>query len=626
MPISPSNFPDLNELHNGEQAISTVFNRPHFALSTRTIALKALLETVEGEVVNARDGYDSLGERLDNLFGDSSSDRNMFLSGAVATWTASASTFTFTTITLLQPQKSFNYTITGATISSIADGESLYVTLSRDSGASTLTMSKAATVPEGKDIYVIAVRNGTRLWVRGAGEFEDTETREIGDGVTEPLLSRLGMTSESDSDSHFTNVTFFTVTDNIPTALSNLGLNLEYLVRDRNTLLHGGGNVGWSSGALSFDSDFYVTVPAIGKITIAASTLSSIADGEVVYFTFTRTGTNYTKTLSKTAATSLPLSYSNTNNYVVGYRDGDKFVFRTGDVYQDGEVKPLGVGGAGLTVFENQSMYASSENDVSWDATSGLLDCVGNITINFPWTTYSNVIQDTEFPITLSTSGKKAYVVLDRSAQSNVTVYEDVDSIPLSYAAPDVLLVAERHSDSVYLFGNHRYNDGDIRRVGEGFVAGEIYDESYVVTGSEQTVITLPNGGEHADDGVTLKVWANGNFIEDKVQYDEGASADQIIIKDCPMFPGALAPLGTRFRFRRESIVTGGAGGGGSRTGGDEWSDPVDSHIIPETDNTYTLGSTAKAFKHLYLSDLVDNGDIWRLQVNSGSFSAVKVV
>lgn len=629
MPIAPSAFPELQELSNGERAISVVFNRPLFALSTRTEALKTLLEAVEGEVVDARGGYTTLQNRLDDMFGNSLNDSNIFLSGGAATWSKTAETFTHGIIALVQPQQSYNYTIAAGTVGSIADGDALYVELTRDSGNTALTLVKApqGSVPIDTDIYVLGVRHGDRLWIRGNGEFENEETREIGDGLTSAILGRLGMSDEMDSDSHFTNTTFINIGDTIPSAISKHDLNLEYLVRDRNILLHGGGNVSWNVaggvGSFGFDSDLILTVPSVGDVTISATTVTPISDQEVVYLSFIRTGSNYTTTLSVADSATLPLSYGETDKFVIGYRNGTDFVFRNGDTFTSGESKPLGTGGAGLVTYQNMSLYASSEDDVSWDATSGVVDCVGDLTIHFPWETFSNTIQSSEFPLLLTTSGNKAYVVLDRSAPSNLTVVDNVASIPITYSQPDALLIAERVNDSVYLFGN-RYNDGDIRRIGEGFVAGEIYDETFVVPDATTSEITLPVGGEHLGDDVTLKVWGNGNFLQPNVQYIEGPGLTKITAKVSEMFPDGYFTEDMRIRFRIESTVSGGAGGGTGGTG-INWNDPVDADIIPTTNNTYALGSGPKGFEGLFLADRIGNGDVYELYMYSGSLQIVKV-
>lgn len=632
MPITPGNFPSLQEISNGEAANSLTFNRPLFALSTRTNSLKTLLETVEAEVVNARDGYASLDARLDDMFGNAFSDSNIFVTGGLATWNAATSTFTYSTIVLVQPDKSYNYTINSGAMSSIADGASLYVTLSRDPLSTTLTLVKVAAgaVPNDKDSFVIATRYGTKLWVRGSGEFEDQETKEMGDGVTSAILGRLEMSDENDTDSHFTNTTIITIADTIPAAISKLDKESEYLIRDRNIILHGGGNVGWlvsgGLGAFSFSSSLVMAVPSVGDITVAPTTISNIANDEVIYLAFNRSGTNYTTTLSKIASDSLPLSNGHTDNLVIGYRSGDTFVLRTGEAFQSGEVKPLGVGGSGLVVFQNMSLFPSSADDLTWDASAGQITCPGDVTIHFPWASVNNTIPFSEFPIYLSGDGKKAYVVLDRESDANLTVVSDVDTIPITYAQPDVLLVAERVGDAVYLFGNQRFNDGDIRRIGEGFTAGEIYDDTYTVTtvGGE-SIVTLPNGGTHSDDDKTLKVWGNGVLLAPNVDYTEGPTVAMITAKVGEMFSDGKFPEDMVLRFRIESIVTGGAGSGGGGTGGITWGDPVNTNIIPDFNMIRNLGSNIKGFRSIYLADITNPGEVYRLYISSGSLQTVRI-
>jgi len=575
MPILPANWPDLEYLSNGEPAISLVFNRPHFNISTRTNSLRVLLESVEDEVIDARGTYPTLVERLDDMFGDGFSDRNIRIVGDDIAWNSSTQIFTFDQLTLVQPDKTFNYIINAGTVTSLADGDCIYVTLSRSAGAATLTFSKAAdgSVPEGKDILVIACRVGSQLWVRGAGDLDNGESRPIGDGMTDVVLNRLGMTHDNDTDSHFTNTTVVSGSYDIPEAISSLDLNSEHLIEDRNSLFVSSANVSWDAGGdqLTWDAAMVIRVPNIGDVTINAGSLSSLTANKVVYFTLDRAQVGgYTASLTSVANGSLPLSNGNIDNLVIGFRYGTKFVFRTGDVLQDGETKQIGLGGGGLKVDQDRSMFYSSDTDVTWDSSSGHISGSGSILIHFPWTSDNKVneIPPSEFPIVLSASGKKAYVTLDRENDGTVGVIDDVDYVPITYSSPDKLLIAQRVGDAVYIFGQ-RWNDQDRKRIGEGFVAGDIYDAWYEVsTGGGEAAITLPGSQEYVQDKKTLQVECNGVTLEIDQDYTESSTTD-VTATVCEMFPDGKFPYRARMHFRIESIVTGGAGAG-SIGGGSE--------------------------------------------------------
>ena len=212
---------------------------------------------------------------------------------------------------------------------------------------------------------------------------------------------------------------------------------------------------------------------------------------------------------------------------------------------------------------QDRTLFASSVNDVVWDATLGQITCSGDITIHFPWAVYNNTIQASQFPITLSSSGKRAYVILTKSAATNILIHGDVSTLPLTTSPESIVLVAERVGDAVYIFGQ-RWNDGDSKRIGEGFVAGQIYSEKYIVTASEgESFITLPNSGTHYSDGKTLQVYANGVRLNATEHYIEGPTASKITVNTCELFADGVFPCNTEFYFRIDSIVTGGAGGGG---------------------------------------------------------------
>ena len=112
-----------------------------------------------------------------------------------------------------------------ATIS-LSDGEVLWVEIPdplsainySDVGASTSNyrVSPLGSVPVDNSTYWLAVREGTRLYVRGLGELEAGESVQVGDQISDELMNFIGATSDSDSTPPYT----FTPSSDLPNSFT----------------------------------------------------------------------------------------------------------------------------------------------------------------------------------------------------------------------------------------------------------------------------------------------------------------------------------------------------------------------------------------------------------------------
>lgn len=113
---------------------------------------------------------------------------------------------------------------------------------------------------------------------------------------------------------------------------SGSGANLHDLLQDKNVILSVLGSVEFNSttSTLSWADDIVIMVPDAGfDFTIPAGSFAGIADQDVLYVVFDRSGAAPILALQKVANGNLSLF---TDNYVIGYRRGNDFIFRDGQI------------------------------------------------------------------------------------------------------------------------------------------------------------------------------------------------------------------------------------------------------------------------------------------------------
>ena len=83
-----------------------------------------------------------------------------------------------------------------------------------------------ATLTENS--YVFAVRVGGKVYIGGGSlELEDGEENQLGDGITEALLTYIGATDENDSDPNYSSTNIVTQGDPLPDAISDLDSEVQ---------------------------------------------------------------------------------------------------------------------------------------------------------------------------------------------------------------------------------------------------------------------------------------------------------------------------------------------------------------------------------------------------------------
>jgi len=139
----------------------------------------------------------------------------------------------------------------GGNAISIADGEVLWIelpdpltTVTYDSVGLTATnyrVSARGSVPLDDDVYWLAYREGSRLYLRGLGELDAGEAKEINDETTESLATFLGFDPETATSVPYTELPDpslpgqFTTASTLVTAISENAKNINFL----NTVLNG---------------------------------------------------------------------------------------------------------------------------------------------------------------------------------------------------------------------------------------------------------------------------------------------------------------------------------------------------------------------------------------------------
>jgi len=210
-------------------------------------------------------------------------------------------------------------------------------------GSLTIAVEKFEDiVPENSNGMAVPVFiKALNLLYAGAGNLNLEPDEEAPDGIDSNLpgdvRSLLGV-SETATVWGFTNNFPGLSTQNAHQRWSSLSLDDENLHEDRNILLNCSGNVEWeeSTGTLTWHDPFVLTVPNESfDWTINCSSVSGLADGDILYTTVTRT-VGGPLTMLTTTNGSLPLDKDNKNHFVVAYVIAGKLVFRNGYVVEDG--------------------------------------------------------------------------------------------------------------------------------------------------------------------------------------------------------------------------------------------------------------------------------------------------
>lgn len=98
-------------------------------------------------------------------------------------------------------------------------------------------------VKDDSHTYIFAVRNSNKVYIADL-ELEDGETSQIGDGVSQQLLTFIGTTGEADSSPNYSSEQFITDGDSLVTAIGKLDLAARHA---SNFKLIGGGT--WANTA-----------------------------------------------------------------------------------------------------------------------------------------------------------------------------------------------------------------------------------------------------------------------------------------------------------------------------------------------------------------------------------------
>lgn len=134
-----------------------------------------------------------------------------------------------------------NYTIPTATESGqvLADDQVAYIDLDDElggpgsgqrgvSGDRALVIANRNAVPFDQDIFWIAYRQGSKLFVRGAKqELEQGEETTIGDTISDDLFTFIGATGETDSDPNYSSVVHVGQGTSLTTAIGALDAALN---------------------------------------------------------------------------------------------------------------------------------------------------------------------------------------------------------------------------------------------------------------------------------------------------------------------------------------------------------------------------------------------------------------
>jgi hypothetical protein len=124
----------------------------------------------------------------------------------------------------------------GSASLNIADGEVLFIKIPTSgnraysgagSGSTNFQTVAYSSFQIADDNYWVAIREGSKLYVRGYGELMTGESAEISDPVTQQLLTFIGAVSEADLDPNYSSVAIVTQGISLTGAVGQLDLSLS---------------------------------------------------------------------------------------------------------------------------------------------------------------------------------------------------------------------------------------------------------------------------------------------------------------------------------------------------------------------------------------------------------------
>lgn len=267
------------------------------------------------------------------------------------------------------------YANAGSTVLS-NNGEVLYAALPHGTPSGALSLYKTTienvVVESVSGICVpIFIRAFNRIYSGDGGTLQLSSGESVSGGIDTdipaPVLALLGI-SETATSWGFTNNFPGSSSQNLPARLSSLSSDDQDLHEDRNILLSCSGNVAWdsSTGGLQWSEPFEFSIPDKSfNWYVAASSISGMVDGDVVYVTGNRSAQSW-MTAVKVSKGSLPLDMNNKNLFVLAYRVGDLIIFRNGYVLRSGYTSPF-------------SLLLDRDENLRWDAAMNRVVFTGQI-------------------------------------------------------------------------------------------------------------------------------------------------------------------------------------------------------------------------------------------------------
>jgi len=231
--------------------------------------------------------------------------------------------------------------------------------------ATNYQVTARGSVPQKDTTFWLAYREGTKLYLRGLGELEAGEEREINDETPQDILTYLGISNETISAPVYVNPLILNQGQNITSAVDRMDKSAALV----NTKLTGGGTFSWdlTNTELTFTSDAFVSVPGLNNVRNTIPTSESpitLAANEVAYVDLNRTtGAAANLTVNTANINALTLTQ---DRIIIARRDGsDILVGNNCFRLKDGEFLELDAALAEINRRLGQLELNAHESDVS---------------------------------------------------------------------------------------------------------------------------------------------------------------------------------------------------------------------------------------------------------------------
>lgn len=386
------------------------------------------------------------------------------------------------------------------------------------------------------------------------------------------------------------------------------------------------------TGRLDFTGTINFHVPTEGfkiRLTQAGDVVSGIQRGDALYFTYPIDGSVSSATLQIGSSVSgIPEVETGYQLGIFGIRCNNDFWFKSGQKWEVGEKKPFGVTSKSPNLTVGETGNPPLSNNVSgifFDNAQVTVLPGGkdvSIFVNVSGNPLNNALEE-EFIVTSATQSAFTTTVsgfywpLDLTIEDITVLKNGVKLIPfsdqtsgLTYSSGDPIWEFKKTGTRTIETREPIKKDGVITIRLEADRGIHADEETYVIASDGTTIVNASRPFNSNNEIPDIKVYRNGQ----KQQFWGSSTAYNPLIHNCTkttttridFFDLLNKDDVINIRYESTGVANQTAGGGGNF-----WSDPVDSDLEPDADNTYDIGKAVRFRNANFGGDVALAGDMY---------------